>query len=697
MRSKVTSFLTSLIDFQFHLLFILTPLIFIPHNYEIFEFNKIILVYILTTTILVSTISKMILLNRFQIPRTPFDIPIILILISRTISTAMSIDRHTSLWGYYSRFNEGLIATFAYIILFYCFVEHFSKKTRLHNLIFLLFSGALLVAIWGLPGYFGFDLSCIFINGQLTYTCWQSDSNPMNRIYSTLGQPNWFGAYLSMALPLGVAYILLKKPSKAWAWVLVMAVMYLSFTLSFSRGASLGLLASVITFLALIILSKYKKPLDLNLKQATKPLLVLLGLCLAINLFFGSAFTKRPVMLKKLSSTQLENGGTESGQIRLIVWKGAIEIFKKYPIFGSGLETFAYAYTASRPMEHNLTSEWEFIYNKAHNEYLNSLSTTGIFGLSALLLFLAAFFRQSIKLIRSSSNKENILLIIGLVSGYSAFLTQNVLGFSVVVLSLLSFLIPAIIASQNRLDNGDHKNFGFSLPAVKWSSPILLFVMILTLVGSLNFTLNYWLADYYFNQANSLVDRDNVDKAISYYHKAISLKNEPIYHSQLGIAYSIKATSKEPVSDTSSAASLAISESYLSLTTSPYNISYYKSLYWALNNLGTLDKRFYSESYDLMKTALILAPTDPKIYYNLAVSFAKIRQDNTKDKETAIKLFEKAIQVKTNWIEPRKSLAEFYISTGEKDKAASEYQQILDLAPEALDIKEALEKLQPTT
>jgi O-antigen ligase len=80
-----------------------------------------------------------------------------------------------------------------------------------------------------------------------------------------------------------------------------------------------------------------------------------------------------------------ELGGSDSGKIRLIVWQGAIEAFKQNPLTGSGVETFAFAYYKVKPLAHNLTSEWDYLYNKAHNEYLNYLATTGIFGLGTYL------------------------------------------------------------------------------------------------------------------------------------------------------------------------------------------------------------------------------------------------------------------------------------------------------------------------
>jgi O-antigen ligase len=58
-------------------------------------------------------------------------------------------------------------------------------------------------------------------------------------------------------------------------------------------------------------------------------------------------------------------------------------------LFGTGVETFAYAYYFVRPQAHNLTSEWDYLYNKAHNEYLNYFATTGFIGLGTYLLVIS--------------------------------------------------------------------------------------------------------------------------------------------------------------------------------------------------------------------------------------------------------------------------------------------------------------------
>ncbi|MBF8303332.1 MAG: efflux transporter, family, subunit [Candidatus Dadabacteria bacterium] len=77
--------------------------------------------------------------------------------------------------------------------------------------------------------------------------------------------------------------------------------------------------------------------------------------------------------------------------------KAALEIAKANPIFGTGVETFAYSYYQYRPVEHNNTSEWDFLYNKAHNEYLNYLATTGIVGFVSYISIIVMFLFWNVK------------------------------------------------------------------------------------------------------------------------------------------------------------------------------------------------------------------------------------------------------------------------------------------------------------
>src|SRR3989344_8058226 len=113
MRS--THILNHIIEYGFYALFFFTPLIFNPSrtvpSFELFEWNKMMFVYVLTTLITGAWIGKMILKRKVHIAKTPFNLPILLFLLSQALSALFSIDRHVSIFGYYSRFHGGLLST----------------------------------------------------------------------------------------------------------------------------------------------------------------------------------------------------------------------------------------------------------------------------------------------------------------------------------------------------------------------------------------------------------------------------------------------------------------------------------------------------------------------------------------------------------------------------------------------------------
>src|SRR4030042_3959544 len=261
--------LNKIIEYSFYLLFFLVPLALTGDTSELYEFNKLWLTFILTIIIGAAWFSKMVIKKEFRIQRTPLDIPIGLFLVSQIVSTIFSIDTHVSLWGYYSRFNGGLLSIFSYVFLYYSFVSNFKeinedkKDFKFSDIfvfllaIFVFFAGtyiaslikmaqfnvfpfqmiatavaaissfaifmkaapagvikkslcailssSVLVILWGLPSHFGYDPTCLLFRGTLDVSCWTADFHPTVRIFSTLGQPAWLAAYMAVLIPIILA------------------------------------------------------------------------------------------------------------------------------------------------------------------------------------------------------------------------------------------------------------------------------------------------------------------------------------------------------------------------------------------------------------------------------------------------------------------------------------------------------------
>ncbi|MBI3366653.1 hypothetical protein HY041_03440, partial [Candidatus Roizmanbacteria bacterium] len=196
----------------YYSLFFFTPLIMASITSELFEFNKMLFIYSIAVLVLFFWIIKIILHKKIILKKTPFDIPLLLFLGSQLIATVISIDTHTSLYGYYGRFNGGLFSIIAYLVLYFGFTTHFFGNTNGFQIIEKVLKTSLLssflVILWGLPGKFGFDLSCFVFTGQLNNVCWTDQFHPELRMFSTLGQPNWLGAYLAIHFFIGLYFLL---------------------------------------------------------------------------------------------------------------------------------------------------------------------------------------------------------------------------------------------------------------------------------------------------------------------------------------------------------------------------------------------------------------------------------------------------------------------------------------------------------
>lgn len=658
-----------IITYSFYLLFFLTPLFWTSFNYELFEYNKMILVYALTVVIVGAWLLKAINDKRLTIKRTPLDIPLLLFLAANILSTIFSVDPHTSIWGYYSRSNGGLLSLISYLLLYWAFVSNITPD-QIKQLLKIGLASGLIISIWGILEHFGVSPSCVILRGEFNANCWVQDVQA--RVFATLGQPNWMAGYLAMLIFPALYFLLTATTKKLLVTsYLLLVTLYLAFTFTYSRGPTLGLIGGIMVFLIAIRRLGILRYYDIRKNLIS----IIIVSFLLINLLFGSALTSfrlvskfapppRPTLtLPTTSVTQLETGGTESGQIRLIVWQGALDIFKNYPIFGSGVETFAQVYYKFRPVSHNLTSEWDFLYNKAHNEYLNYLSTTGLVGLLSYLGIIITFLVWYIKYIVYRENKKEkshytlyAILTTSLLASYTSYLIYNFFLFSVVIIAIFFYLFPALafVATES---TKPIKIFPSILPIyrrliyTKIAKGIVIFFTLYLLYS----IFQIWYADTIFNLGQQASEAGSPARAYNLLTTASQLnKTEPFYRSELGYAAAAAAALKDI--DASLSAKLgkqAISETERVLEQSPKNVSYLRTAIRTYFELGSIDKVYIEKTLEALDKAIALAPTDPKLYYNKALILQSIDKN-----DEAIKAFQKALELKSNYIQAAEQLRE---------------------------------------
>ncbi|OGY16284.1 MAG: hypothetical protein A2785_01695 [Candidatus Chisholmbacteria bacterium RIFCSPHIGHO2_01_FULL_49_18] len=763
---KLERLARKVIEITFYALLLIVPLIVVTGNYEVFQFNKMVTVYLGTTIITTAWIIKTIQQKRFSLAHTPLTIPLLLFLASQSISTLLSIEPRTSIFGYYSRFHGGLLSTVSYILLYFAFVSNaqpatinFSDKgeggeqisggwigqalslvsnmkvslTGFANriqpkkfrspisktspfLLVLLFS-ATIVAIYGILEHFGIDEHF-----------WVQDVR--NRVFSTMGQPNWLAAFLILITPLTLAFA---QRTQFVIWNLAFGIFYLTLLYTKSRSGLFGFAVMYAIFWILLLLQTFllQQSNGLSKKRSLINFFSTSFVILVITLFVGTPFTPSigqilnrsnqqrtatPQVIESMTSpppAQENSGGTPSEEIRKIVWKGSINIWKHWPIFGSGVETFAYSYYNFRPVEHNFVSEWDFLYNKAHNEHLNLLATTGIVGLGTYLLIIATYTRWSLKRIgimkyesrimdgNTTKNKpaHNSLFIIhhslpiALLSGFLGLQVALFFGFSTVTDGFLFFMFPAFAFAIE--ENGSSsKTLSFGKQSSK-TSLLQKLLILLTLLMSLYVVVGiakYWYADRLFTQGKSLTNANRMAEGLTLMQKASQLRpNEPLFHDRLALDFARSAVALSISGEATEAAQLSelsAAHSDLTVLENPVHLNYLKNRAATMLHLATIDPRYRTFAIEALERARQLSPTDPNVPYNLGLIHME-----TNDLQKALEEEQQAVGLKPDYELPRIALAQVYEKLGMPEKAMEVYQDFLNYDPDNQTATNAIQRL----
>ena len=756
--------LQQVIFFLFNLLLVITPFVFTWVNEELFEFNKMLVVYAGTILITAIWCVRILLSKKIIFRRSPLDIPLLLFLFSQLLSTVFSLHPRTSLFGYYTRFHGGLLSSLAYALLYWAAVSNLKRK-QLKPLLFSSLAAAGLIAVYAVFEHFGRSFSCLLIHGQFDTACWIQDVQA--RVFASFGQPNWLAAYLSMLLPISLVFWhqAMKKGkllTNRSVWLgLTSTLMYLALLFTNSRSGFIAFWAGLIALVLINLAVKVNlhwlplKKLGASCQGLMAALLPLPGtinfsykksaaiaiFIIGSSLWVGTPFSenishiadKIPQLIGQSApavqeAPQLETAGgviqepdqkpsrfigSKSSDIRRIVWKGAVKVWRRYPLLGSGVETFAYSYYQDRPMEHNLLSEWDFLYNKAHNEFLNYLATTGLLGFISYTWLTAAMLISGLTAVTAKKqprfgsrlNKQDSRLIAALTAGLIALNISNFFGFSTVTVSLLMFFFAAGIALLRPDSTAASEETDETAPCLDESAANgqaqipgidLLTIFSLVMTGLITIHLLFsvwkiWYADFNFTQGKSLISLQEYQQGIDKLETAIALSpKQGLFYDELSNTYTETAVQLAAVEEAEAASDfiqLAVAASDQALNLNPYQLNFYKTRSRVFSQLAAIDPAYLDQAEQTLLAAAELAPTDPKLIYQLGL--IKLTQDKT---DQAINYFSQAIEMKPNYHQARYKLGQVYEQEQQYKQAEQQYQYLLEyLIPNDPNLKQQLQ------
>ena len=328
-----------------------------------------------------------------------------------------------------------------------------------------------------------------------------------------------------------------------------------------------------------------------------------------------------------------------------------------------------------------MTSEWDYVYNKAHNEYFNYLATTGFVGLGSYLLLICSFILISViplkKGIQSvwipasagmtKSKKQNniaieqsdneTMLTVCLLIAYITILITNFFGFSTTTIQLFFYLIPALVVAGNYQET-DETKFE-KINTYQW---LVIFVLIATTIYLLFSISVYYLADVNYSYGLKYSKINDQQKAAGYFERALKLRQEPVYMDKFSssLAYlSAVANVQNQVELSKQIANLSDSYNKKTIQDYPKNVFYWKTraknMYYFFQMTGKENELL--RGVEALKKARELSPTDPKIPYSLALYYSIIYDTTMNNSEKnewqklSLQEIDKSIKLKSNYQE----------------------------------------------
>jgi len=194
------------------------------------------------------------------------------------------------------------------------------------------------------------------------------------RPFSTFGNPDMFGHFLSAAVA-GAAAVAVLPSSSGRGRVLAGAVATAGLALAAvaaTRGVVLGLGAGGLALLALIVLDRRRRSAALRpLLASTAVVLVALGMIVAVT---------------PLGARVAATLGGAGLQDRLLIWDSAWRAALDRPLLGWGPDSFGVAYARYRqPGSQQFLFDFPFLTDQAHSWVLQQAATLGFIGLGVLL------------------------------------------------------------------------------------------------------------------------------------------------------------------------------------------------------------------------------------------------------------------------------------------------------------------------
>lgn len=342
------------------------------------------------------------------------DTLIIILIFLGIISSIFAINKTLSILGESKR-NEGLLSLLSYYLIFLN-IKNIGNEKYKHNII----------KIFIILGLFQVIYSILQVYTNFAYI------KHYTRSYMAMGlcgNPNFLGSYMVMLTLFTSTYYLLENK-----YLFLTMLFFIGICLAQSTGPLLGF---IIAFIFLIIYY-FKK-----IKKKKLIIIILVFISLFYTVDYSTKYVQTGIFnnevdsdynindeIKESLTTKKTKERIANGRIEL--WLDLLPYSKNYWLTGTGLDSIRLIYPQNGR---------DLVYDKAHNIYLQTLLTNGLFALLTYLLLCLIIFIKGLKF-KDTFYIGLYLSFIGYsIQGFANISVIDVAPYFFIILGLLSFNI----------------------------------------------------------------------------------------------------------------------------------------------------------------------------------------------------------------------------------------------------------------
>lgn len=659
-----------IIKLSIYLLVFLLPILFLPFSFEAFEFNKQYLLFFLVSLAFFSWLAKMILIDKkIRFKKSPLDFLVLVFLAIAVLSAVFSIDKGSSIFGFYGRFSDGLIGLLSLGIFYFLITNNVEIKTKnkkpkikttnqelkieekkeeggpllFVEEIFKVFLWSVFFVI--LLSYF----SVFGVWGKLNGLSAGKFSFPPIMLQTAFNPSA--GSMEGLSVFLAVVFIFLvgkiltpaKKRGGFVNYLFLVLILGLLIFIDFT-AAWIIISAGLFIFLAFALWKRLFKE-DVNKLLP----LILVAIIAVIFIFVDTADFQSFLLKFQLPREQI----LEQGQSWIIGLKSATENIKN-GFLGSGVGTFSYGFSKFRPAEFNQSSFWQVRFDRAGNYIAEILGTMGFLGILSYFFLIGFFLLIGYSFLQQNKNGVPLFTaFLGLLVSQFVYYQNTILAFTFWFILALS----AVSWQPIRPAQGE-KTISFKdFPELSLIFSMLLIILGLAILGTYFFAGKFYLADIGYKEA---IGEQKTQKL----EKAVNLNPcQPQYKIVLARDYLSRAVAENQKPQDEKDQTLLSNSVFLAIT-------YGKG--------GQIDKT-------AIKGATELTPNRVAAWETLGMIYRDIQGIATGALEWAIKSFEKAITLEPTNPVLHTELGKLYSVSGDKERGRAEFEKAKELKPDYVD------------